>query len=90
MKNLAIALLAVLGLTFVGCQSQHEEGVTSDMHAQWTNVNADTAAATEAAKSVLTDDGLHDVKGSSTGVDGVATGKKADGTKITVSIKKQT
>ena len=73
-----------------GCQSTHEEGVTSDMRSQWTTVMANTEASTAAAKAVLESEGLKDITASSTAVDGKATGKKADGTKIDVSIKKKT
>jgi hypothetical protein len=63
--------------------------VTSNVRTQWTDVMADTAATTSAAKAVLNDEGLKDVTGSSTSVDGVASGKKADGTVITVTIQKE-
>src|SRR4051812_40790223 len=89
MKNLAIAMFAVLGLVFVGCSSTHEEGVNSNMRKQWVNIAADTETTTEAAKAVLTEEGLKDVKSSFTTVDGVASGKKADGTEISVGIKKE-
>jgi hypothetical protein len=83
---LAIGLTAFLS---AGCESHHEEGVTSNYHTQWTTVNANTADTTEAAKAVLTSEGLRDVSGSSTNVDGKATGKKADGTKVSVAIQKK-
>ena len=87
------AFLLVLGAMVVlgsgACQSHHEEGVTSSYHAQWTNVAADTKTTTDAAKAVLEGDGLKDVKASSTTVDGTAEGKKADGTVVSASIKKE-
>src|SRR5581483_6099256 len=86
--SLAAATLVIAGLLGIGCASQHQEGVTSDMHSQWTNVNADPAKTTEAAKTVLMDENLTNIDAHSTGVDGVATGKKADGTQVTVNIKK--
>ncbi len=89
-KIFAAAVLAVSAMAFTGCASKHEEGVTSSYRSQWTDVNADTARTTDAAKSVLEADGLKDVTGSSTMVDGMAVGKKADGTKVTVAVKKKT
>lgn len=86
---LSLALVLLATMLFSACQSKHEQGVTSDYRAQWTSVNADTNATTEAARAVLMEQGLKDVKGSSTNVDGMATAKKADGTKVNVTIKKQ-
>jgi hypothetical protein len=71
MVGVAVALAA-------GCKSTHEEGVKSNMHSQWSLVAADTKATTAAAQAVLMEEGLRDVKSSSTGVDGTASGKKAD------------
>jgi hypothetical protein len=82
-----VAMVLAFGLT--ACQSRHETGVKSDLRTQWTSVDADAPAATDAAKAVLTDEGLKDVKGKSTSYDGEVTGKMADGTKVTVSIKKE-
>jgi hypothetical protein len=87
--TLGLALLAA-GAVGTGCKSSHEEGVKSNMHSQWTDVNANTQVTTDAAKSVLMDQGLKDVKGSATNVDGKATGKMADGTKVDVAVKKKT
>lgn len=75
---------------FVGCASKHEEGVTSSYRSQWTDVMADTKMTTDAAKDVLMSEGLKDVSGSATNVDGKAMGKKADGTKVNVTIEKKT
>jgi hypothetical protein len=83
----AVGLLVVLAAT--GCKSSHEEGVTSNYMSQWTDVAADTAATTDAAKAVLGDYGFQNLTASSTSVDGVATATKADGTKITANIKKK-
>jgi hypothetical protein len=83
---LLIGVAAALGS--FACQSHHEEGVTSSYHSQWTDVAADTRTTTEAAKAVLESQSFKDVKASSTTVDGTAEGKKADGTVISVSIKK--
>jgi hypothetical protein len=71
-----------------GCKSHHQEGVTSNMHSQWATLSSDPPTTTGYAKDVLTDMGLMDVTGSSTNVDGTAMGKKSDGTKVHVAIKK--
>jgi hypothetical protein len=93
MRNAALivspALLLGLVLLIGGCQSSHQEGVKSNMHTQWTTVAADTKTATEAAKDELKAEGLLDVKAASTNVDGQVTGKKADGTKVTVAVVKK-
>lgn len=88
-SSLAIVLAVFVSMALSACQSKHQEGVTSDYRAQWTSVNADTQATTEAARAVLEGEGLKDVQASSTNVDGKATAKKADGTKVNVTIKKQ-
>jgi hypothetical protein len=89
MKALLAALVLICGVTLsMGCKSHHEEGVTSNMHSQWATVSSDPATTTGYAKDVLMDMGLKDVTGSSTAVDGMAMGKKADGTKVHVAIKK--
>ena len=89
MKALLAAVVLICGVTlWAGCKSTHQEGVTSNMHSQWATVSADTATTTGYAKDVLMDMGLTDVTGSSTNVDGMAMGKKADGTKVHVAVKK--
>lgn len=88
-KIFAAAVLAVSTIGFVGCASKHEEGVKSNLLEQWVAVDADTVRTTDAAKSVLTAEGLKDVTASSTMVDGKAQGKKADGTEVNVSVKKK-
>lgn len=85
---LGMGLMAA-GAIGTGCQSSHEEGVKSNLHSQWTDVNANTQMTTDAAKSVLMDQGLKDVSGSATNVDGKAMGKMADGTKVNVDVKKK-
>ena len=85
---LGMGLMAA-GAIGTGCQSSHEEGVKSNLHAQWTDVNANTMVTTDAAKAVLADEGLKDVSGSATNVDGKAMGKMADGTKVNVDVKKK-
>lgn len=85
-------LVGIIGLACgfgIGCKSRHEEGVKSNLHSQWTEVNADPRAATAAAEAVLRDQGLRDIKADSTNIDGKVSGKKADGTKVNVSIEKK-
>ncbi|MBC8105690.1 MAG: DUF3568 family protein [Anaerolineae bacterium] len=89
-KLLPLSLFLFASIVLAGCQSKHQEGVTSDYRAQWMSVNADTTTSTEAARAVLADEGLKDIQASSTNVDGRVTGKKADNTQVTVTIKKQT
>jgi hypothetical protein len=86
LASLAILLAAAPWLG--GCASS-EKGVKTNYRTQWTTVSADTRTTTDAAKAVLENEGLRDVSGSSTNVDGKATGKMADGTKVSVTIKKQ-
>jgi hypothetical protein len=90
MKTAVLAIVsAILFLGSAACQSHHEEGVTSSYHSQWTDVAADTKTTTDAAQAVLTDQGLKDVKAQSTNVDGTAEGKKADGTRVAVTIQRK-
>ena len=89
-SSFAVVLAVATAMLLSACQSKHQEGVTSNYRAQWTPVNADTQATTDAALAVLKEEGLKDVGGSSTNVDGEATAKKADGTKVRVSVEKQT
>jgi hypothetical protein len=85
----AVALVCgTVLLTLSACKSSHEEGVKSSYRSQWVTVSADTQNTTEAAKAVLEAEGLKDVRASSTNVDGKASGKKADDTKVSVSIEK--
>ena len=90
MRRLALVMtcVAVLCVAFA-CKSAHEEGVTSSIRSQWTDVNADAEKATEAANAVLMEEGLKDVKYSATSYDGKASGKMADGTKVTVTVKRE-
>jgi len=83
----AIAVMLSLGLS--ACKSSHEEGVKSSYRSQWTAVNADTRVTTDAAKAVLEAEGLKDIKAESTMVDGKASGKMADDTKVSVDIRKK-
>ena len=87
-KIFAAAILAVSAMSFVGCASKHQEGVKSTYLWQTVETTADTMKATDAAKAVLTAEGLMDVSGSATMVDGKAMGKKANGAKVDVTVKK--
>ena len=84
-----VASILLVTIALLGCSSTHEKGVTSNYRTQWTTVAADTKVTTDAAKAVLKADDLKDVKADSTTVDGMASGKKADGTKVVVAIKKK-
>jgi hypothetical protein len=88
-KWLATFVVAAGLAAGTGCQSTSHEDVKSNLHTQWTQVNADTKAATSAAEAVLTDQDLKNVKSNSTNVDGQASGTMADGTKVTVSVEKK-
>ncbi len=90
MKHLttaAVALALAAGLS--ACASKHEPGVTSNYRSQWTSVAADVPTTTRAAEAVLNDEQLKNVHSSSTAVDGTAAGSKADGTKVSVAVRKQ-
>ena len=91
MNRLGVTGMLVLaaGLVGAGCQSRHEEGVRSNLRTQWTDVSADTKTTTEAARAVLQEQGLKDVTADATNVDGKATGRMANGTKVTVSVEKK-
>ena len=86
---LFVAAALMLGLSGAACSSTHQSGVTSDYRTQWTDVHANTRATTDAAKAVLNDNGLKNVTANSTEVDGHATAQKADGTKVNVTVQKQ-
>jgi hypothetical protein len=87
-RTLVVVCTTLFTLALLGCESHHEQGVTSNYVQQWTNVNANTQATTDAAQSVLSEMGLRDIKPQSTNVDGKVTAKKADGTDVTVTIRK--
>src|SRR4051812_15465453 len=85
--QLVLALL--VAPLFVGCSSTHEEGVSSNMRKQWQVVGGDVKTTTDAAKAVLEEEGLKDITASNTSVDGKASGKKADGTTIDITVTKK-
>ena len=90
MKTAIFATFAVAAaLTLSACKSSQSSDVKTNYRTQWTDVRADVKATTAAAEQVLTEAELKDVKSSTTSVDGSASGKKADGTKVNVAIKRE-
>ena len=90
MKPALVATLAVaVALVLSACKSSQSSDVKTNYRTQWTSVRADVKATTAVAEQVLAEAELKDVKSSSTAVDGSASGKKADGTKVNVAIKKE-
>src|SRR5215207_10131649 len=83
------AFVLAAGLIGTGCKSTHEEGVKSNLRTQWTDVSADVKTTTDAARAVLDSEGLKDVSADSTNMDGKATAKMADGTKVTATVAKK-
>ena len=89
MRSAILAIFAIsLAFVTLACQTPHEEGVKSSYRSQWTYVAADTRTTTNAARTVLERDGLHDIKVSSTDMDGTAQAKYSDGRDIAVTVKK--
>jgi Zn-dependent membrane protease YugP len=88
MRSAVLLLVVVAVAALSGACSSSEKDVKTNYMTQWTSVAANTQATTDAAKAVLEGEGLKDVTASATNVDGTATGKKADGTKVKVSVKK--
>jgi Zn-dependent membrane protease YugP len=86
--GMCVVAAGLAGGAGVACQSTTQQGVKSNLHSQWTDVNASTQATAEAARAVFEDEGLKDVKSNSTNVDGTATAKMADGTKVSADVKK--
>ena len=88
--TLALALtLGVAGTALVGCETD-KAGIDSNYRSQWTMVNGDVAEATDAAEEVLSDYDLKDVDSNATELDGNAMGKMADGTAVSVDIRRAT
>lgn len=87
----AMITVAVLGMALglTACKSSTDPSVKTNYHAQWTNVEADVKTTTAAAEAVLNEASLKGVTSSATGVDGMASGKQADGTKVNVAMKKK-
>jgi hypothetical protein len=88
-RSLVVTFAVTCALALTACQSSSSKDVKSNYRSQWTDVRADVKATTAVAEQVLTEAELKDVKSSSTTVDGSASGKKADGTKVNVAIKKE-
>jgi hypothetical protein len=90
MKHALTAAVALaLAAALPACQSKHEQGVTSNYRSQWTNVAANVQQTTRAAETVLKENAFDDVRSNATAVDGTATAKKSDGTKVNVAIRKE-
>lgn len=90
MKSLlSVTVLVVVALMVSACQSSQDKSVTSNYRSQWTTVAADVKTTTAAAEAVLNDAGLMEVRSNATNVDGTASGKKADGTKVNVAVRKK-
>lgn len=88
-SGLCLALLMVCGLVLLpACQT--DTGAKSNRLQQWRNIEGDTKEVTEAAREVLEEMDLRDVKAASTSVDGQASGKMADGTEVWVTSKRVT
>lgn len=88
--TLALGLtLGVVGVTLTGCETD-KAGIDSNYRSQWTLVNGDVSEATDAAEDVLSEYDLKDVESNSTELDGNAMGKMADGTEVSVDIRRAT
>lgn len=83
----ALALTATLALG-VGCQTD-TAGVRSNQVQQYTSVNASTEEVIDTAKNVLSEYDLKGITGDSTGLDGEAHGKMADGTEVWVTARRE-
>lgn len=86
---LAAVILSCGAMLLVGCKTD-QAGVKSNMRTQTTVVNATIADATEAAEDVLSELDLADVTSSATKLQGKASGKDVDGTKVRVDIERET
>lgn len=89
-RAVQVVVLFVAAAAFVGCGSTHEAGVSSNMRKQWQVVGGDVKTTTDASKAVLEEEGLKDITASNTTIDGKASGKKADGTTVDVTVTKKT
>lgn len=85
---------AALTLCFVfaavltaGCATE-APGIKSNYVQQWTTVDGDVEAVTEAAAGVLENYEFKNVESQTTRVDGRATASKADGEEITVDVRR--
>jgi ribosome-binding ATPase YchF (GTP1/OBG family) len=83
------AFMLALSLGMVGCKTD-TAGVSTNAVQQWTMVNGDIEAATDAAEEVLEDYDLLNVEAKTTKLDGTVTGEKADGTEVAVDIREVT
>jgi hypothetical protein len=85
--RLCAAVAAVSLVALPACQTD-DPSVTSNYRSQWSTVSGGPSDVTEAAKDVLEDLQLKEIESSSTNIDGWASGKTADGTKVKVDVKK--
>ena len=91
MLSTRFALVAlVLAVGSYGCASSSDKSVKTNYKTQWTTVKGDVKATTSAAEAVLKDYDLLETKSSATNIDGMASGKKANGTKVDVTVTKAT
>ena len=82
------AALAAVSLVAIPACKTDDPGVKSNYVSQWSTVAGGPADVTEAAKDVLEDLELKEIESKSTNIDGWASGKTADGTKVKVDVKK--
>ena len=82
------AALLGTGLMVLPACKTDTPGVKSNYYSQWTTVNASTEKATETAQSVLEELKLKKVESKATAIDGEAMGYTADGTKVSVGVRK--
>jgi hypothetical protein len=91
MQSTRFALGAlVLAVALYGCASSSDKSVKTNYKTQWTTVKGDVKSTTSAAEAVLKDLDLLEVKSSATNVDGMASGKKANGAKVDISVTRAT
>ncbi len=94
LKNrVGLVVAAMLGFAVVvlpACKTD-TPGVRSNYYSQWTTVDANVEQATEAVETVMEEDlELREVEAHSTRLDGEVVGFKADGTKVSVAIRRVT
>jgi hypothetical protein len=89
MRTAFTVTFAVTAALLLSACASSQSGVKTNYHSQWTEVRADVKSTTAAAEQVLNDAELKDVKSSTTSVDGSASGKKSDGTKVSVAIQRE-
>lgn len=83
------SVLAVGTVGLTGCKTD-APGIKSNYVQQWTIVDGDVEAASETAESVLEDYDFKEVDATMDKVSGVVTAMMADGSKVTVDVRKAT